>query len=57
MRPWKIAEFRRKLPTRIRAEQEGRRIVIRSPGQFRDWIGDLGSKTLAERIASLFGLG
>ncbi|WP_119841756.1 phospholipase D family protein [Salinibacter ruber] len=56
MRTWKIAEFRRKLPTRIRAEQEGRRIVIRSPSQFETWIGELGGKGIADRIASLFGL-
>jgi len=56
MRTWKIAEFRRKLPTRIRAEQEGRRIVIRSPDQFETWIGKLGGKSIADRIASLFRL-
>jgi hypothetical protein len=56
MRTWKIAEFRRKLPTRIRAEQEGRRIVIRSPSQFESWIGEIGGGGIAARIASIFGL-
>lgn len=56
MRTWKIAEFRRKLPTQIRADQEGRRIVIRSPGQFKEWLGDTGPEGLAGRIASFFGL-
>ncbi len=56
MRTWKIAEFRRKLPTRIRAEQEGRRIVIRSPHQFKNWIGDLEGDGITGRIISLLGL-
>ncbi|PSQ98420.1 MAG: hypothetical protein BRD53_02290 [Bacteroidetes bacterium SW_7_64_58] len=40
IRPWKIAEFRRHLPADVRADQEGRRIVVRSPERFEDWLGE-----------------
>lgn len=55
MRPWKVGEFLRKLPTRTRAEQEGHRIVVRSPEQFKAWIGTVGSEGIASRLMSFFG--
>jgi len=52
IRPWKIAEFRRHLPADVRAEQEGRRIVVRSPERFEDWLGEIERGGLLERIRS-----
>ena len=52
IRPWKIAEFRRHLPADVRADQEGRRIVIRSPERFEDWLGEIERGGVLERIRS-----
>jgi hypothetical protein len=52
IRPWKIAEFRRHLPANVRADQEGRRIVVRSPDRFEDWLGDIDRSGVLERIRS-----
>jgi hypothetical protein len=38
---WEIGSLKRKLPTEMRAEQEGKRIVIRSPERFEKWLGGL----------------
>jgi hypothetical protein len=51
---WEIAELGRKLPTRVRADQEGHRLVIRSPDAFEDWLGDI-QVSWTEKIRGLFG--
>jgi len=52
IRPWKIAEFRRHLPADVGADQEGRRIVVRSPERFEDWLGEIERDGLLSQIRS-----
>jgi len=54
MEHWEIGEFKRKLPTSVRPDQEGKRIVIQAPERFKEWMGgDLPSGWL-DRVKSLF---
>lgn len=54
VRPWKIAEFRRHLPANARAEQEGHSIIVRSPDHFEEWLGEIDTGGVLDRIRSLF---
>jgi hypothetical protein len=54
IRPWKIAEFRRHLPADVRAGQEGRRIVVRSPDRFEAWLGEIETSGMLDTIKSFF---
>ena len=56
IRPWKIAEFRRHLPADVRADQEGRRIVVRSPERFEDWLGEVDSSGFLNTVRALLKL-
>lgn len=54
MEHWEIGEFKRKLPTKVRPDQEGKRVVIQAPKRFEEWMGgDLPSGWL-DRIKGLF---
>ncbi|MCS3831124.1 hypothetical protein GGP91_003223 [Salinibacter ruber] len=54
MEHWEIGEFKRKLPTKVRPDQEGKRVVIQAPEHFKEWMGgDLPSGWLS-RLKGLF---
>lgn len=55
LRPWKIGEFRRDLPADVRATQEGRRIVVKSPDRFDEWLGEVTSGGWWARIRRKLG--
>lgn len=56
IRPWEIGEFRRHLPADVRASQEGRRIVVRSPERFEEWLGEVESGGMLATIRSYLQL-
>ncbi len=39
MEHWEVAEYRRHLPSFIRAEQEGTGVIIKNPARFESWLG------------------
>jgi hypothetical protein len=52
---WKIAEFRRHLPADVRADQDGRRIVVRSPERFEDWLGTVDTGGVLDTLRAFLG--
>lgn len=61
MEPYEILRFKRDLPERVRAEKYGNELVIKTPGQFRDWLGEGEAIETTEksgplsRLRGLFG--
>ncbi len=50
-----VVLLRRHLPADVRADQEGRRLVIRSPDRFEDWLGEVDAGGVLDKIRAFLG--